>query len=73
MNPGKMPEEYRQGFIEIAIVQGRHQTGDDDGADNAGVEVLIPAIIVRPLPAVGSAEKSTPEEVAPGHPHGVDK
>ncbi|STV18825.1 Uncharacterised protein [Klebsiella pneumoniae subsp. ozaenae] len=24
--------------------------------------VLIPAIIVRPLPAVGSAEKSTPKK-----------
>jgi hypothetical protein len=50
------PEEHRQRFIEIAVVQG----GDDPEITIAPMmlvsSVLIPAIIVRPLPAVGSAE-----------------
>jgi hypothetical protein len=41
-------------------------SGDDarnnNRPDNAGIQRFDPAIIASPLPAVGSAEKSTPKK-----------
>ena len=54
-------------------MQGRHQTGDDDGADNTGVEGFDPGNHRQAAACRGFNGKVDAEEVAPGHPHGVNK
>jgi hypothetical protein len=41
-------------------VEGGDDAGNNNGADNAGIERFDPAIIVRPLPPW--VEKSTPKK-----------